>query len=74
MATQADIARALGISRSAVSKLAKNSERTGAPLPDTTGSYEVAAWERWYTEEFKPTGGPTRGIRAKEVDTGGDLG
>lgn len=66
MGTQSDLSRALGISREAVRKQIKNRERTGAPMPGETGLYDVDAYVKWYTEDFKPKTGPTRGIRAEE--------
>ena len=62
--TMSEMARILGISRQAVSKLVRNRDRTGAPAPDEAGKFDVEAFAVWYAEDFKPTSGPRRGIRA----------
>lgn len=64
LGTQADVARALGISRNAVSKQIKNRERTGAPQPEADGQYDIEKYRKWYLEEFNPRTGPKRGVRA----------
>lgn len=63
--TQSEVARVLGISRQAVSRLIKNRERTGIPMhTDLAGIYfvseEVADWYR----SFDPKCGPRAGLRA----------
>lgn len=60
-----DLARELGISREAVRRQIKNRERTGAPLPDESGAYDIDGYKRWYAEDFKPRTGPKAGIRAE---------
>lgn len=63
--TQSAVARALGISRQAVSRLIKNRERTGIPMhEDIAGPFwieeEVTDWYR----SFDPKCGPRAGLRA----------
>lgn len=64
---QSDIAKALGISRQAVSRLIKNVDRTGIPLhSDKFGTYVICdEVKKWYLNDFDPGRGPNRGIRAK---------
>ena len=62
--SQADVSRRLGISREAVRKLIKNRERTGCPLPEKDGKYDIEKFASWYADDFKPRRGPTSGIRA----------
>ena len=64
MGNMTSVAKRLGISRQAVSKLVRNRDRTGAPAPDDAGKFDVEAFAAWYAEDFKPTSGPRRGIRA----------
>lgn len=64
MGTMSDVARALGISRNAVSKQVKNRERTGAPAPDELGQFDVDEYHKWYVEDFHPVTGPKRGVKA----------
>lgn len=63
LGTQADVARELGISRNAVSKQIKNRDRTGAPLPEADGRYDIEKYRTWYVEEFNPRTGPRRGVK-----------
>lgn len=60
----ADVARRLGISRQAVTKLIRNRDRTGAPEATLAG-YDLEHFAVWYAQEFSPQSGPRRGIRAK---------
>lgn len=66
MGTMSDVARELGISRNAVSRQVKNRDRTGAPLPDDTGLFDIDGYRKWYVEDFHPRTGPRRGVKAKE--------
>lgn len=65
--SQSDVARELGISRQAVSKLIKNRRRTGFPMPAKDGTYVISEVVEWY-KTFDPHRGPKRGIRAEKVD------
>lgn len=67
--TQSDVARRLGISRQAVSKMIAHRKRTGAPKPGKNGLFDVEAFALWYLNDFKQTSGPTRGIRAEADKT-----
>lgn len=62
---QSDVARRLGISRMAVSKLVKARQRTGIPQPGEDGLYDLEQIAEWYVNDFHPTRGPRRGIRAE---------
>lgn len=66
LGNQSDVARRLGISRQAVAKLIKNRERTGAPIPDDSGKYDIEGFASWYANDFEQKSGPKRGIRSKE--------
>jgi hypothetical protein len=55
------LARELGISRQAVSKLHANSERTGFPPQESEG-WNVKNVVDWY-KSFDPKKGPKAGIR-----------
>lgn len=58
---QARLARELGISRQAVSKLIKNGERTGFPAATADG-WDITAVRNWYIK-FDPRKGPKAGIK-----------
>lgn len=60
--TQADVARALGISRQAVNKLVKNRARTGMPEAEPDGRFDIARVRDWYAT-FEPRRGPMKGSR-----------
>lgn len=61
---QSDVARRLGISRMAVSKLIKARQRTGIPVAGDDGLYDLEQVATWYVNDFNPRRGPARGIRA----------
>lgn len=65
MGKQADVARELGISRQAVSRLVKRRDINGMPTPNETGLYELAQVRDWYLS-FDPRRGPKRGIKAEQ--------
>lgn len=62
---QASVARELGISRQAVSKLIKNRDRTGAPDEIEPGKYDIEIFVDWYLNHFEQKRGPKAGIRAQ---------
>lgn len=66
---QSDVARRLGISRAAVSKLIKNRERTSFPEPNDEGKYDIEAVASWYVNDFEQPRGPKRGIRAEAKES-----